>query len=190
MPICGLEVGLPRCEADMTAEWLTAALRAGGSLPGDASVTGVERCRIGEGVGMLSLLYRLTPTYDRAVPGAPASLVAKLPTAEPQMRFLANSLNAYGREVRFYREIAASAPFGSAACHVAAIEEGSGDFVILMEDMAGLRGFDQIAGCTWAEAEAVCDVLADFHAQWRGDPRLAEMAGTFWPMKNPVYPAG
>jgi hypothetical protein len=187
MPIAGCEIGLPRDESELTAEWVTAALRCSGALPADASVSSLTSCRIGEGVGMLSRLYRLTPTYDRPVPGAPASLVAKLPAADPQMRYLADTLNAYGREVAFYREAAASAPFGSADCHAAAIDE-SGDCVILMQDMAGLRSLDQITGCTWEEAELACDVLADFHAQWHGDPRLPGFTDTFWGMVNPVYP--
>jgi hypothetical protein len=104
------------------------------------------------------------------------------------MRFLANALNAYAREVKFYREIAADAPFGSAGCHAAIFEDGTGDFVLVMEDVAGLTAFDQIAGCSFADAEKVVDTLADFHAAWWGHPDLPQLAQTFWPMQNPVYP--
>ena len=188
MAIAGLEIGLPKDEADLNADWVCAALHASGALPSEARVSDVSRERIGEGVGLLSQLYRLRPTYEGACPDAPASLVAKLPTTDPTMRFLAGSLNAYGREVKFYRECAEGAPFGSAACHAAAIDESSGDFALLLEDMAGLTPVDQIAGVSWAFAEQACDTLADFHAGWSGDVRLPAMAETFWPLKNPVYP--
>lgn len=188
MAIAGLEIGLPRGEVEVTPAWLTAALQASGALPPERQVTQAACARIGEGVGLLSLLYRLTLTYDAPSPGAPASVVLKLPTVDPTMRYLANSLNAYGREVKFYREIAASAPFAAPGCHAALIDPDSHDFVLLLEDVSGLRGFDQITGCAWAEAEAIADVLADFHAAWHGDPRLPEMAQTFWSLKNPVYP--
>jgi hypothetical protein len=188
MAIAGLEIGLPKDEAGLTADWVCAALHASGALPKDARVSGVAKQRIGEGVGMLSHLYRLRPTYEGACPDAPATLVAKLPTTDPTMRFLAGSLNAYGREVKFYREIAQGAPFASAACHAAAIDEASGDFALLLEDMGSLTPLDQINGISWAFAETACDTLADFHAGWSGDARLNEMAQTFWPLKNPVYP--
>ena len=188
MQIAGLEIGLPRNETEVGPEWLTKALHASGALGAGGRVSLVATTRIGEGVGLLSRLFRLRLTYEGDAAGAPSAVVLKLPTDDPNMRFLANSLNAYGREIKFYREIAAGSPFGSAQCHAAMIDQESGDFVLVMEDLAHLRNFDQVNGCSWEEAEAVCDVLANFHAQWHGHRDLPALSETFWCMKNPVYP--
>ena len=58
--------------------WLTAVLRASGRIRA-ASVTGVALAPVGN--GMLGLNLRLTLSYDRAEPGAPATLVASFVTA-------------------------------------------------------------------------------------------------------------
>lgn len=181
-------ISLPRSEADVTPAWITQVLHASGALAADRQVSEIACDRIGEGVGMLSRLFRFRLTYNGPAGEAPATVILKLPTADPQMRYLADTLNAYGREVRFYQDIAASAPFASARCHYAFIEPGSGDFAIIMEDLGGLRGLDQVVGCTWEEAELVTDVLARFHAQWYGHPSLPALSETFWKMQNPVYP--
>ena len=186
--MAGPDIRLPRTEEDVTPDWMTDALHASGALAADRRVKAVACSRIGEGVGMLSRLFRLGLTYDGPSGDAPATVVLKLPTTDPQMRFLADSLNAYGREVKFYLEVADSAPFASARCHWGYIEPGSGDFALVMEDLGGLRGLDQVAGATWAEAELVAEVLAKFHAQWHRHPSLPAMSETFWRMKNPVYP--
>ena len=52
---------IPRTTDEITPEWLTDALRAGGSL-GDGSVASVEFERIGIGLGFTTLIARATVT--------------------------------------------------------------------------------------------------------------------------------
>lgn len=180
---------LIRSSGEATPAWLTTVLRSSGALDGGTSVASVDAVQFAQGSGLLSELFRLTPTYAGGASG-PATLVLKLPTSDPAMRGVADALWFYQRELRFYREVAATAPFGTATCH-AALDAGddSSDFVLLLEDLAHLRPLDQVVGCSWDQALAVLDRLADFHSQWMGHERLADLATTFLPVQNDMYVA-
>lgn len=108
----GVPLPIPETPAELTPEWLTQALRRGGMLQ-DRQVVGVETEVLGEGVGFLGDLLKLSLTYDGfATPGGPEnpppSLVAKLPKLEN--RAMGEMLGAYERENCFYMEMAASLP--------------------------------------------------------------------------------
>ena len=62
---------------EMTAEWLTAALREAKFLTAEQSVTSCTAERFGVGVAMLSDLGRLSVTYSDGGIGLPLKLVAK-----------------------------------------------------------------------------------------------------------------
>ena len=69
---------------DLTPAYLTDAL--------GATVTDAAIEPVGVGVGLIGQLYRITPTY--AVAGAgPASVIAKIPGATEEARFVAMVLN-------------------------------------------------------------------------------------------------
>ena len=183
-------VALIHSSDELTPAWLTGVLRASGALPTSASVVAVEVEQFAQGSGLLSELFRLTPTYDGAGVDAPSSLVLKLPTRDPAMRGVADALGFYQRELRFYREVAASAPFDTARCHAAIpADDGTSDFVLVLEDLAHLRPLDQVTGCSWEQALAVLDQLAALHAQWWGHERLPDLATTFLPVRNDMYVA-
>jgi len=65
---------LPAGPTELTAGWLTRALRETGVIS-DASVTGLDHEVIGQGVGVLGQLARFKLTYDNPEEGAPGSLV-------------------------------------------------------------------------------------------------------------------
>ena len=164
---------IPLALSDLTPAWLTAALRDGGHL-GDASVVSARVEAIGQGVGVLCQLARIALDYDRPVPGAPARVVAKLPTADPQTRGMVSLFRFYEREVRFYRELAPALALATPRCWASAWDAESGDFALLLDDL-GDRVGDQLAGCSAAEAALVVDQLSGLHAAWWGSPRLAEL---------------
>ena len=85
---------IPATMDEVTPEWLTAALRQGGCL-GQAAVIAAPRVQIGQGVGILGELARITLQYDRSEPGAPRTLIAKIPTADPGGRGIAEMLGFY-----------------------------------------------------------------------------------------------
>jgi thiamine kinase-like enzyme len=187
----GEGIELIRKSGDATPAWLTAVLQGSGALSASGRVTDVGIEQFAQGSGLLSELFRLTPTYEGAGADAPATLVLKLPTTDPNMRGVADALGFYARELRFYRELAAGAPFGTATCHLALADPtgATSDFVLVLEDLAGLTPLDQVVGCDWDQAMLAIDRLADLHAQWWGDDRLPDLATTFLPAFNPVYVA-
>ncbi len=60
------------------------------------------------------------------------------------------------------------------------------DFVIVMEDLSPLRGFDQAAGVSVEDATLSIEGMASFHAAFHGRD-LSTLADTFLPFDNPVY---
>jgi hypothetical protein len=166
---------LPLALSDLTPEWLTTTLRGAGHLD-DASVVSARVEPIGQGVGVLCQLARIALAYDRAAPGAPARLVAKLPTTDPQTRGMVSLFRFYEREVRFYQALAPSVALATPRCWAGALDAESGDFALLLEDLGGQRVVDQLAGGTATDAALVVDEISALHAAWWGDPRLAELA--------------
>ena len=165
---------------DLTPGWLTEALRAGGALGPAVQVAAVEPTPIGTGQMCDSLRLRLD--YE-GEPGGPATVVAKLPAADPTSRATATSLGSYELEVRFYQQLAASLPVRTPRCLYADIDVEAADFVLLLEDLAPARQGDQLAGCTTDEAAVAVAELPNLHAPRWGDPTLASIG---WLHRDPA----
>ena len=153
----------------LDADGLTAALHASGALDPSALVIAVDQRAVG--TGQMGDCLRLALTYDREV-DAPASVVAKLPSSNETSRATGMAMRTYEVEVRFYQQLAADLPVRSPRCHHAEIDLGSGDFVLLLEDLAPAEQGDQVAGCTVEEARLVLAEAARLHAPRWGDPTL------------------
>ncbi len=153
---------LPAMPGGITPGWLTQTLRTQGILADDVAIVELDVLQVGEGVGMMSELSRLVPSYDGPADDAPSSLVAKYPSRNPTNRRVAMSFNLYEREVRYFAELNA---LTTAVCPATYLAELDGDnFLILMEDMADYRVGDQIVGATLEETELAIDELAKLHA--------------------------
>ena len=135
----------------VTPQWLTAAL--------GAEVTDVRAERIAEDSGFSSLLYRLHLTGD----GVPATLIAKLP-AVSEARGAMEMLGGYRRELAFYRDVAGRAPMQTPQVFTARMADGSADFVLLLEDLAGWHNADHLAGLSMDRARTCIEALAGLHA--------------------------
>lgn len=142
----------PRSIDEVTVDWLQHQLGAG--------VRGFRTEQIAVGVGLLGYLYRIELDGD-----GPASVVAKFPVQDEVTRnHVATPLRAYQSEVGYYRDLAAGGPMGTATVYAADVDDGTGDFVLLLEDLAGLRSEDQMAGVSPEDAELVLSQLAAHHA--------------------------
>ncbi len=150
-------------ERDVTADWLSDVL--GGE------VGGVEHDRIGDGLVGMNLRVAL---LDSA-PELPTSVVVKLPSDDPTSRATGVMLRNYEREVKFYLGVADTVDIRVPHCHHASWDESTGDFVIVLEDMAPAAQGDQVAGCDVVTAHAAVAELARLHGPRWGDPTLAEM---------------
>ena len=119
----------------LTPDWLTQALAGvlDGAAVADVSLTPV-------GTGQMCDSVRLRLTYGGPVPpGAPPSVIAKLPAADAQSRATGLSLRSYETEVRFYQQLAPHLPVRTPRVFHADVEPGTADFVLLLEDLAPAR---------------------------------------------------
>jgi hypothetical protein len=166
----------PVSPGELTAEWLSGALRAAGATM-RATVTSFTHERIGEGVGFLGEIARITPAYDIAEPDAPRSLIAKFPTPIESAREMAALYGVYACEVRFYEHLADDVSLRTPRCYFSALSPDCKTFLLLLEDLgASGRMGDQVAGCSLNDARLALRELAGFHAQWWDHPRLDALA--------------
>jgi hypothetical protein len=154
-------VPFPTTPGAVTNEWLAGALGA------RVSAFSIEP--IGVGVGLVCDLVRIRVEHDG---DAPASVIAKFPSPSEENRFVALVLNMYGRETRFYRDLACDTPLSSPRCHAVDHDPDADEFVLVLEDLDGARVVDQLEGIGRADAELAVDQLARMHARWWNDPAL------------------
>jgi hypothetical protein len=157
--------------AGVTADWLTAVLDHAG-VSGGARVVGFDHEDIGTGQVGANVRYRLL--YDSPHAGGPASIVAKFAASDEASRAAGVATRTYETEVAFYRDLAATVDISRPVCFYAAIEPGTADVVLLLEDMAPAEQGDQITGCGVAQAELAVDEAARLHGPRWGDPTLLD----------------
>lgn len=184
--IAGAEVGRPATIDEVTPDWLTTVLRTSGAITGESSVLEVTSQPFAEGVGFLSYLFRCELAYDG--PAGPDTLIVKFATDLPNQRGIADGLAFYQRELRFYRELADRVPFRTPKAHAAIMDPDGTDFVLVMEELAGLRTMDQITGADAEDALLAARSAAGFQAPfWGAD--LGDLERTFFPLDNPIHQA-
>ena len=140
----------------LTTDWLSEAL----GYP----VHGFRVSHFSEGAGVIGLVTRLHLESDRG----PDSLIAKFPSPAADNRAVAELYDMYGREVRFYQNIAQDIKLRTPACHYAQFDPESHGFILLIEDLKGYQIGDQVAGCTRQQALAVIDAIAELHSSGWG----------------------
>lgn len=165
--------GIRRPEA-IDAAWLTCALQSAGV---DAVVGSFTAKPVGTGQIGDSIRFRLS--YERGGEVAPSSLVGKFPSSDPNSFSVAVAGGNYVREVRFYQRLAPAALVATPRTYMAEVEEATGEFVLLMEDLAPAEQGDQLAGVTLDQARLVVDQAARLHASHRGDTRLEDEPWVF-----------
>ncbi|MGH9046910.1 MAG: hypothetical protein ACRDVW_06295, partial [Acidimicrobiales bacterium] len=175
-------VRIPTVVEDVTPAWLTSALSAGG---GAVVVTGLEIEPIGVGIGVMSLVFRLTPTYEGSA--GPTSLVLKMAPPYERVRAIAAGYRFYEREVEIYRSLAGQVGLRPPRLFHAGFDAETDDFVLVLENFGGLRSSDQLTGCAIEDARAVVRSLARHHAMWWADDRLSTLHFTQSPAEPP-YP--
>ena len=169
---------IPSSIDEVTPEWLSEAM--------GCSITSCEVAQIGVGVGVSSALYRVTLTGDEA---CPETVVVKLPALDEAAVFTSTMLRMYIREVRFFDELAAESPIRVPQRYFGEVDEESSHFIVVMEDMGGMRMVDQLAGMDIVDAERVVDELATWHAKWWGKGKALAEAGITVSLGDPIYPA-
>ncbi|MFE9750152.1 phosphotransferase [Saccharothrix saharensis] len=155
---------------DLTPEWFTEVLRAGGTIGADAGVTSVDVQQIG--TGQLGAVTRAALEYDHTAAG-PASLVIKLPSSDEGSRGMGVAMGVYRSEVRFYEQIAPLVDLRTPVLHWSALDEETGRFTLVLEDLSPRADAGDMLA--WATAErtslAIRSLVALQSPLW-DDPRL------------------
>lgn len=156
-----LGMDLPTAPEGVTPQWLTGALEA--HFPGVrvASIAVEGRTDGTNQNARLRLEFA-----NRA--GAPTSLFGKFPPSAERQRELVRKSGMGRREVAFYRELANEVPMRVPEAHFAAHDPDSGDFVLLLEDLAatGCTFVDGEVGVSLEFAEQAMDAYAALHARF------------------------
>ncbi len=154
----------------LTAAFLTSTLVS--QLNGRI-VTGVETEPVG--TGQVSDTFRLHLGYDGPVE-LPATMIAKVPAADPASRAAAKAFRTYEIEASFYGQVAAGLPVSLAACYYAGYDAEPDEYVVLLADLAPAQPGDQLTGLAADEAAAAIDELAALHAAGWESQDLAALA--------------
>lgn len=168
------DMSIPAGPETLTPAWLTWALRSTGTIT-DAMVTSCNIEILGKGKGFTGQVARIGLDYDINAASAPASLIAKFPPLDPNMRAALNHYRLYEREFRFYRDVAQDITLRTPRLYYSALNPASGESVLLLEDLAPAQTLNNLEGCTAEDAAFAIRDLAAFHAAWWEHPRLRTM---------------
>lgn len=162
--------------AEVSTEWLSAAIQAHGI---DAGVAAFEIEQVG--TGQLGETRRFHLQYKGAAPAnAPSTLVGKFPSDNEVAATTGKEMGFYRSEVMFYRELAHRAKIHTPDVYVAEIDE-SGNFVLLLEDMAPAKPGDQMSGMSIADAKLALKEAAKLHAAFWNDHDLMNQDWVYVP---------
>ena len=183
----------PTTTSEITAEWMTEALRGSATIGPDVTVESVLLDPASAGVGFMGEVAKVGLVFGANAGDAPTTVIAKFPTQSPAIRAMMHPTRIYEREHRFYAEVAAHTPVGTPAIfHVTcepAAESADERYMLLMEDLSSRVLGDQVAGVTPAQARAALIGLAAHHAHFWNGAGLEQ--ADFIPVMNaPINQAG
>jgi hypothetical protein len=165
-------IDVPTRIQDTTAEFMTAALRSTATISDDAEVAEVDVDQIGEGVGLMCTLARVTLRYRGPARGAPSSVILKVPSELPENRHVGDLFNFYEREGRFYEHIGQSIDVRVPHCLFNHIDVDAQRFAVVLEDFGARTMVSQIIGMDPERAGEAVTAIARAHAQWWDTPAV------------------
>ena len=148
---------------DVSAAWLSSVF--------GTAVDVIDTQRIGDGLVGMNLRVALRSND----PDVPRSVVIKLPSPDETSRATGIALRNYERESKFYNEIASTVDMRVPRCYHSEWTEATGDFVIVLEDLAPAEQGNQITGCVPEHARTAVLELARLHGPRWADPTLDEV---------------
>jgi Ecdysteroid kinase-like family len=170
---------------DVTLEWVDDVLTTAGVL-NENELRTITVTPIGH--GQVADCANVELGLDDAS-SAPTSIVVKSPSRDETSRATAQAQRLYEREVRCYQHLLPQSTMSVARCFAADIDENTGDFALVLEDVAPCADIDQLAGFTPEHAEVAVDELAALHGAFWNDEQLFAMpyVGGVAEMMRPIY---
>jgi len=164
---------LPTTTSEITAEWMTDALRASGTISPAVSVAEVILDPASAGVGFMGEVASVGVVYSGDAGEAPTKMIAKFATQSPDIKTMMHPTRVFEREHRFYEQLASATPVRTpdvyhVTCNTSE-EPLAEQYMLLMEDLGELVLGDQVAGVSPEQAESALVGLARHHAAfWDG----------------------
>jgi len=140
------------------------------------------------GAGQVADCARITITTHG---GEERSFVAKVPSRDQTSRETAIAQHLYEREVRAYEALLPRTSMATPARIASVLDDASGDFALVLEDVGPAAQVDQLGGFELDHAERAVAELAKLHGAFWGDPALHRLAyvGGVADMMRPLYAA-
>ena len=168
-------IPIPEIAEDITAEWMRRALAAGGA-GGAPEFDALEVGKLSDVVNALGNIFRCRLTTADGAPADPASVIVKLPTSNALAFRFAKWMALHRREHIYYRDIAPHTEMRVPKLLYGDLDPRSHRFVLVLEDLGGMKAIPQIEGVGVERARRAIGALAEFQGRfWEatGDPALA-----------------
>ena len=120
------------------------------------------------GTGQVASTLRAHLTWSVTDDLLPKRVVIKIVASDSGSRDTSRRTANYGREIDFYRRLAAHVEVPTPRCLHATIDETSGAFILVLAEAPGTVG-DQLRGCDPDQASAFARAAAGLHAPFWGD---------------------
>ena len=174
---------LPTHPSQITAGFLTSIL--------GVTITRVEAEELPAGAGFNAQLARLRLRYDQPETGVLRSLIAKLPTIDPELHHNAAVFQPGNKESWYYRHGATRTPVNVPVCYFNAVDPKTGESFLLLEDLSAARSGNRIDGISVEDARLALQAAAALHAAWwavdpASEPELARLMGNAQAEQNLV----
>ena len=164
-------VMIPSNPEAVTPGWMTQILYETGSIQ-HARVTGLRHEMVAN-QGIAGQVIRFHLTYDRREDRQIASIIAKFPSSNADLRKGLRHL--YRNEIFVHKNLPPDLGLTVPKPYFCGFDENSGDNLLLLEDLSiGAHPGNIVSGCTLEEAQAAVSQLAKFHAAWWGEKHQAQ----------------
>jgi Ecdysteroid kinase-like family len=170
------DLSIPQTPSSITSDWLTQALRRAGVLK-DEKIVAIDVHPIAAGSGFVGQTARLRIEYDQRAVGAPATAFVKLSSADPTVRQQLRRVGLYETETGFYRDLAPlpDFPLPTPRPYLSLYDEGTGECLLLLEDLGHAEFGDNLSGCASTDAQLIVRQLGSLHAHYWEDPVLKQL---------------
>jgi len=167
---------------EVTPEWLTYALKAGGVIK-KASIKNLKRQILGDSKGFLSSVVRVAMEYDKVEKDAPKSVVVKIEPESKAQQDIGDKLHAFQREIRFYKEVARNTPIRLPILYFSVDEPPA--YSLVMEDLSSFTPGDQIIGMKQNQVLTTVETIARLQSRYWNNSRLDALK--WMPTTNGIF---
>src|SRR6185437_9229455 len=169
-------LSIPSTPESISPIWLTTTLRRAGVLD-RAAVVGITVTPVAGGSGFVGQTARLRVAYDAREAGAPATVFAKLSSADPAVRQQLRRVGIYETEAGFYRDMALQPtfPIRVPRPYLSQYDEDTSASILLLEDLSAVEFGDNLTGCSATDARIAVRQLGLLHAHCWNAPLLKSL---------------